>query len=330
MKIIAFGEVMLRLMPPNYKKLIQVDTLEFLFTGTGVNVLSGLYQCGHEVYLITRLPQNIVGQSAASQVRKLGIHDDYVTYGSNHIGIYIYEQGIGNRTSTITYLNRLESSFNTSQMSDYDFSCLDGMSALHICGISLALSQQIREIVFKFAKEARKRNVKVIFDCNFRQSLWKESHEQIKLIYEKMLRLSDIVFAGYKDATLLLDKHTDLKLPYIKQLEDVMKQMCKDYHIEVIFGTMREKQYLSGYMVNENDMIISSKMELTILDRIGGGDGFAAGAIDGYFSHMSDRELIEYATTCGVLAHTTYGDSAILSKDEIVEYIKNGQSDIKR
>ena len=109
-----------------------------------------------------------------------------------------------------------------------------------------------------------------------------------------------------------------------------MKQMCKDYHIEVIFGTIREKQHLTGYMISENDMAISSKMELTILDRIGGGDGFAAGVIDGYFSHMYPHELSEYATTCGVLAHTTYGDSAILSKDEIVEYIQNGKSDIKR
>ena len=144
MKIIAFGEVMMRMMPPNYKKLSQVDTLEFLYTGTGVNVLSGLYQMGHEVYLTTRLPDNIVGQAASAHIRKLGIHDDYVCYGTNHIGIYFLEQGIGNRASQITYLNRLDSSFGKSQISDYDFSCLDGMDALHICGISLALRENLR------------------------------------------------------------------------------------------------------------------------------------------------------------------------------------------
>ena len=330
MKIIAFGEVMMRMMPPNYKKLSQVDTLEFLYTGTGVNVLSGLYQMGHEVYLTTRLPDNIVGQAASAHIRRLGIHDDYVCYGTNHIGIYFLEQGIGNRASQITYLNRLDSSFGKSQISDYDFSCLDGMDALHICGISLALRENLREVAFAFAKEAKKRHIKVIFDCNFRPSLWTGEHDEIKHIYEEMLNLADIVFAGYKDATLLLHKQVDQSLPYDKQLRNILMQMCQDYHIEFIFGTIRKDEELTGYMVTSTKMVMSPKMRLTVFDRVGGGDGFAAGAIDGYLTHMEPQELIHYATASGVLAHTTYGDSPVVSKEEIIDFMKNGKRDIKR
>lgn len=335
MKILAFGEVMMRMMPPNYKTLTQTDTLEFLFTGTGMNILSGLYQMGDQGYLATRLPDNSVGKAASAHMRKLGIHDDYVNYGDNHIGIYFLEQGIGNRASQVTYLNRKDSSFGLSQVSDYDFDCLNDMDALHICGISLALNDRLRDIAFSFAKEAKKRNVKVIFDCNFRPSLWIHSNnDQIKRIYEEMFYLADMVFAGIKDAKLLLQKTVDESLPFDQQLSYIFQSICREYHIEAIFGTIRNmkssQQYLSGYMVQKDSFIKSQEYELTVYDRVGGGDGFAAGAIHGYFHHMEQQELIEYATCSGVLAHTTYGDSPILHKDNIIDFIKHGKIDIKR
>lgn len=330
MKIVAFGEVMMRMMPPHYKTLTQAHTLEFLFTGTGMNVLSGLYQMGHESYLITRLPDHSVGKAASAQIRQLGIKDDYICYGGNHIGIYFLEQGIGNRASQITYLNREESSFCQSQVSDYDFACLDGKDALHVCGISLAISDHLRDVVMAFVLEAKKRGMKVIFDCNFRSSLWSKEQNQIKEIYEKILFLSDIVFAGYKDATLLLQIEAPLNLSDEDKLKYVLQKMCKDYHIETIFGTIRGENTLSGYMVHDSDMIISPPIKLTVYDRVGGGDGFAAGAIHGYFSKMEPYELIRYATASGVLAHTTYGDSPILAKEVIQDFLEHGTSDIKR
>ena len=335
MKILAFGEVMMRMMPSNYKTLIQADTLEFLFTGTGMNILSGLYQMGDQGYLITRLPDNSVGKAASAHMRKLGIHDDYVAYGDNHIGIYFLEQGFGNRASEVTYLNRKDSSFGLSQLSDYNFDCLNDMDALHICGISLALNERLRKIALTFAKEAKKRNVKVIFDCNFRPSLWTHSSKnQIKEIYEEMFYMADIVFAGIKDAKLLLQKEVDESLSFDQQLSHIFQSICKEYHIDAVFGTIRDiqssQQYLSGYMIQKDSFMRSKKYQLTVFDRVGGGDGFAAGAIHGYFHHMEHHKLIEYATCSGVLAHTTYGDSPILHKDAIIDFMKYGKTDIKR
>lgn len=330
MKILAFGEVMMRMMPSNYKKLEQVDRLEFLYTGTGVNILSGLYQMGHDVYLTTTLPNNNVGKAASSHIRKLGIKDDYIYYNGNHIGVYFLEQGFGNRASQVTYLNRLDSSFGQSSIKDYDFSCLDGMDALHICGISLAMRDNVREIAFAFAKEAKKRNIKVIFDFNYRPSLWQGCNDNVKDIYAKMLELTDIVFAGYKDVTLLLGKSVDNSLSYEKQLEEMMSMLCKEYDIEVVFGTIRKDDSLQGYMISNGKIVLSDVMSLKVLDRIGGGDGFASGAIDGYLTNMEFNYLINYATASGILAHTTYGDSPIMSKDEIIDFIENGNIDIKR
>lgn len=331
MKILAFGEVMMRMMPSDYKTLTQVNELEFLFTGTGVNILSGLYQMGEQVSLVTRLPDNAVGKAASAHIRKLGIHDEHIVYGGNHIGIYFLEKGIGNRASQVTYLNRKASSFGESQLSDYDFSCLDGQDALHICGISLAMNENVREAAFAFVNAAKQRGIKVIFDCNFRPSLWNEDERKyVKDIYEQMLEKADIVFAGYKDATLLLGMSVDQNLPFEKQLEVLLKQMCQQYHIETIFGTIRHEDTLSGYMMNQNQLTISPQYTLTVYDRVGGGDGFTAGAIYGYLHHMESQQLVTYATVSGVLAHTTYGDSPIVTKEQILDYIENGKEDIKR
>lgn len=334
MKIIAFGEVMVRMMPSHYKTLTQVNELEFLFTGTGVNILSGLYQMGEEVSLTTVLPDNVVGKAASAHLRKLGIQDQFIKYKGNHIGIYFLEQGIGNRASQITYMNRKDSSFGKSELSDYDFSCLDNQDAIHICGISLALNKELREITFAFAKEAKRRNIKVIFDCNYRSSLWNGEKDKVFDIYEEMLELSDIVFAGYKDATLLLNMEVNTSLSKSQQLELLLFQMCNQYHIEAILGTIRTSQdnqdYLQGYIVKDEKMTFSDIYPLTIYDRIGGGDGFACGGIYGYLHCMEYQQLINYATISSILAHTTYGDSPIMSKDDILDYLKNGKQDIKR
>lgn len=335
MKILAFGEVMMRLMPPDYKRLTQTNHLEYLFSGTGVNVLSGLYQMGDQAYITTVLPDNSIGYAAAAHIRKLGIKDDFISYTGDHIGIYLLEKGLGNRPSQVTYLNRKESSFGKSTKEAYDLSILDGMDAVHICGISLAISKEVREVAYQLALKAKEKGIKVIFDCNFRSALWDENERiQVKGLYEKMLHLADIVFAGYKDATLLLDIPIDSNLSYMEQLPLVLQTMCNRYNIEVLFGTNREhqmgKDHIQGYYVTSQTFLITELYPLTIYDRVGGGDGFAVGAIHAYMHGYAEEKMIEFATLSGVLAHTTYGDSSILTKKEIIRIMENGYQDIQR
>lgn len=335
MKILAFGEVMMRLMPPDYKCLTQTNHLEYLFSGTGVNVLSGLYQMGHQAYFLTVLPDNVVGHASAAYLRKLGIKDDYISFKGNHIGIYILEKGLGNRPSQVTYLNRKESSFGQSKVQDYELSILDGMDGIHICGISLAVSEEVREVAYTLAQKAKEKGIKVIFDCNFRSTLWSDKESKdIKQIYEKMLLLADVVFAGYKDATLLLDISADQNLTFIEQQQQVLKTMCNTYDIEIIFSTHREhnqgRDFLQGCYVTSSEGLITELYPLTIYDRVGAGDGFAVGAIHAYLEKLPLEETIEFAVISGMIAHTTYGDSPIVSKEQIIDVMKHGYQDIQR
>jgi Sugar kinases, ribokinase family len=336
MKILALGEVMLRLMPPDYKQLSQVTTLEFLFSGTGLNILSGLHQMGDTSYLVTVLPNNNIGRAASCQIRALGINDTYIRYKSNHIGTYILEQGFGPRASTVTYLNRNESSFGISTLADFaNLDCLKDMDALHLCGITLALNERTRETAFAFARKAKELGIPIIFDCNFRPTLWNDKDKsKIKALYTEMLHLANIVFATEKDAELLLEFTAKNAKNTIDKREKLLKQMQDTFDIEAIFGTIRSikknKQYLQGFGVIKGTTTLSPTYLLEVYDRIGGGDAFAASCIHMYLQSEAIQTTVDFATASGVLGHTTYGDSPILSKTDILNFMEFGKQDVLR
>lgn len=162
MKILAFGEVMMRLTPPEYKMIEQTNTLDLSFNGTGVNILSGLARFGYDASLITQLPDNHVGKAASGFLRRLRIDDSMIGYNGDHIGLYFLEMGYGNRPSQVTYLNRLNSSFGESTMKDYDIDAAVEMSdIIHICGITLSLGEGTREAAVELAKKAHNKQEEV-------------------------------------------------------------------------------------------------------------------------------------------------------------------------
>ncbi|MGL6187327.1 MAG: sugar kinase [Clostridium chrysemydis] len=336
MKILAFGEIMMRLMPPDYKLLTQVDNLDFVFTGTGANILSGLYQMGHEVYMATTLPDNNVGRAASAQLRRLGINDQNIKYKGNHIGMYFLEVGIGKRATEVTYMNRNESSFGKSTTKDYNIDeLLKGKEYIHICGISLALNKGTRECAYELAKESKKRGIKVIFDCNFRPSLWnKDDRHRAKGVYEKILSIADIVFAGEKDAELLLEIKFPKELQDIEKTEYLLGEMKRKFNIDIIIGSIRkenkQEKLLQGYLFYNDKFILSREYKLTVYDRVGTGDGFASGAIHGIIEKYEWKDIIEFATCSGVLAHTTYGDSPILGVRHIKRLMDDEYIDLIR
>lgn len=326
MKILAFGEVMMRLMCEDHKLLTQTDHFYGQFTGTGVNVCAGLYQMGEDVYLATTLPQHRLGKSATAHLRKLGIKDDYIRYVGDHMGIYFLEQGIGNRSSYVTYLNRKDSSFGLADASQYDMdSMLIGMDAIHICGISLAMSEHSRICALTFAKKAKALGVKVFFDCNYRASLWADTNVNPKPIYQEMAQVCDVLFASARDGELL-GIETQHRTP-----KEILLMMQKQFQIEAIFGTNRVHQDgYEGYLCHQHKLYTSDQYKLTVFDRIGGGDAFAAGAIYAYLHGLKKQEMIVYATASGVLGHTTYGDSPVMTRSDIEQFIENGPKDIIR
>jgi uncharacterized protein len=121
MKIGAFGEVMLRLTPPNYLLLEQGHTIRMEYTGTGVNILGNLAHFGLSTWMLTNVPDNRLGDAAKANLRQLGMNTDFVGKYHNHMGIYFAEVGYGARPTYVTYQNRHSSSFGVSKPENYPF-----------------------------------------------------------------------------------------------------------------------------------------------------------------------------------------------------------------
>ncbi len=333
-KVLAFGEVMMRLAVPNHKKLHQSRTLEYLFSGTGVNIVSALSTFGYKGQLLTKLPHNSLGYSANLFLASLGIDTEKIIFGDKYMGMYFLENGFGSRGGIVTYTDRLNSSFCKSTLDDYDFDkALCGVDLLHFCGISLAVTKNVREVVLKLMEKAKEKGITIVFDCNIRSTLW-NSYEEAKPFYEEVLYNADIVFATDRDATSILgiegvegNKETNLT--------HTLSIMREKYNINYITGTIREtislnKHKLQGYILDKDGLHLSKKHEFDILDRIGGGDGFAAGLIYGHLENMSIIDKIEFAIGSGVLAHSTYGDTPCARVEEVRAYIDKTMPELRR
>ncbi|NLM66195.1 MAG: sugar kinase [Enterococcus sp.] len=332
MKVGAFGEVMLRLTPPEYLLLEQTDSLRIWYTGTGVNLLANLAHFDLEATLLTAVPDNRLGDAALAKIRGLGIETNFIIKSGQHLGSYFAEMGYGLRPTEVTYQNRLNSAFSLTKKETYARSLfLADLDLLHICGICFSLTPQVAQTAIELAKEASERGKKVCFDFNFRSSLNKEPEkkQQLRMYYEALLPYCQVVFgSAYDLRTLLGYEKSDL-------VDEVLIQkFLKEYQIEWFAGTKREyeenQKWLKGYLITQSEVLETSKRPLTTLDRIGAGDAFAAGVILGYLESWSLNETVEFSVANAIFAHTIQGDYPLTTRAQIFRSLNQPEQDLVR
>ena len=327
MKVLAVGEVMMRLTPPSYKMIEQSTTLDLSFSGTGLNILSGLSRNEIETSILTGLPANAVGKAASSFIRKLGVNDQFIHYAGNHIGTYFLEQGFGNRPSQVTYLNRAASSFCQEKIpKDLLERSIDDHDIIHVCGIALSTSQVSRQLILEAVELAFKKNKKIIFDFNYRPSLNQETdYDTLLTDYRFILERSFMVFGSPRDIANLYGYSDEAS----KKLVDKLFEEFKG--IEWFAGTKRGVgDTLNGVIYTRETEIESKEVSLTIFDRIGTGDAYAAGIIYGFIKNWSLQEVVDFGTACAELSHTTFGDSPILDELFVKRYIEQPGAQVFR
>lgn len=336
-RIAAFGEVMMRLQVLGYETLAQGDTLKYSFSGTGVNVASALSRYGHAGSLVTRLPDNPLGGAASAYLRKLGIDTSRVLRGGKYVGMYFLENGFGVRPSRVTYSNRLDSSFNTAPEGTYDFAEIAaGIDAVHFCGITLAMNDGVRAHMKSFAEAVKRQGGKVIFDCNYRPSLWGEGgYAKAKPYYETMLWLADVVMMNEQDAMLTLGMIT-ARQEREDQLAELIPVVAESYGISAIAGTHRQihgdnSHSLRGFLYKGERLVYSDRLTFSVYDRIGAGDAFASGIIHGELEGFAPERTVRFAAAAGMLAHTVPGDTPMATEAEILRAMEQSAAgDVER
>ena len=336
-KIVAFGEIMLRLTPPDYTTIAQARNFIANYGGGEANVLVSLSHLGHNTEFLTKLPDNQLGDSAIKHLKSHGVNTSHVVRGSSNIGMYFVETGFGGRPSKVLY-NRKHSAITRIESSEINFDeIFKDATWFHLSGISLALGSKVRTVAYKCLEYCKKNGVKVSFDFNYRSKLW--SVEEARPHFKKVIPFVDVLFANHFDLNTILEiplENDDIDTQS-KKIE-LSKKLIANSRVSYVFGTDRtvhtaSDNSLSSFCICKNGEYKSEgPIRFMIYDRIGGGDAFASGVIHGLIKNFDDPEYaLKFGLATSVLAHTLYGDVSTLSENEVHEFIEsNGNAAIQR
>lgn len=334
-KIITFGEIMLRLAPKGYLRFLQEPEFQATIGGGEANVAVSLANYGVDVAFVTKLPSNNIGDAVLTNLRKYNVGTQYISRGGERIGIYYLEKGASQRPSKVIY-DRKYSSFSTSLDTDFDWDeIFNGAEWFHFTGITPALSFQCAEICKIAVVEAKKRNMTVSCDLNYRKNLW--TSEQASLVMGELLKYVDLCIANEEDA----DRVFGIKAPTSnindgniksEEYEHVAKTLSEKFGCKYIAITLRKSisasdNHWSAMLYTPNgDCIFSKEYLIHIVDRVGGGDSFGGGLIYGLYSGMSERDALEFAVASSCLKQTIEGDFNLVTAEEVMSLVNGDAS----
>jgi 2-dehydro-3-deoxygluconokinase len=326
-KYITFGEIMLRLKPPNWERFFQSPLLEATFGGGEANVAVGLARFGLNVAYVSVVPNNPIGDACIGELRRQGIDTSLIVRKGNRLGIYFLEAGANQRPSVVIY-DRSHSAIAEAKPGDINWDkVFDGVSWFHITGITPAISLSASILSLEAVKKAGEKGITVSCDLNFRKNLWKYGKSAPEVIGE-LVKYADIVMGNEEDCQKSLGIKVDvdvesgrLQTEKYRELTDRVLNLYPN--IKKIAITLRES-YSANYngwlavLNNRKEFIISKKYEINnIIDRVGGGDTFASGLIYGFNNLHSDRQALEFAVAASCLMHSIPGDLPLLTVEEV-------------
>lgn len=334
MKIVTLGEIMMRLSTPGFTRFVQANTFDVNYGGGEANVALSLANYGDEAYFVSKVPTGEIGDSAVNELRRYGVHTDYVARGGERLGIYFLETGDSMRPSKVIY-DRAHSSISEADESDFNWDeIFKGADWFHFTGITPALGKKAQAICFAALKAAKAHNVTVSCDLNFRKKLW--TSEEAQKVMNTYMPYVDYVIGNEEDAEKCLGfkpEGTDVtsgKLD-INGYKKMFEQMVEKYHFKGACASLRESHSAtangwSGIFFTDGKFYQSKHYEINpIVDRVGGGDSFAAGLIYGIMHYKEGQKAIEFAVAASALKHTIPGDLNHVSLSE-VETLMNGDA----
>ncbi len=334
-KFITFGEIMLRLTPPNYEKIRVATSFEASYGGSEANIALALANLGVDSTFFSVVPNNSLGKSAVRMLRSNDVHCTPVILSTpeetptHRLGTYYLETGYGIRPSKVTYDRK------HSAITEYDFSKVDleallsGFDWLHLSGITPALSPSCADFILACIQKAKELGLTVSFDGNFRSRLW--TWDEARDFCTRCLPYVDVLFGTKGD----LKDGVPLQPSYEQQDEIFQAFVQRWPNLKCIARHVRyahsgSENSLMAYMWYQGHTFESKLFTFNILDRVGGGDAFASGLIYAMMNGYRPMEMVNFAVASSVLKHTIHGDANITDDAKSIRALMNMDYDIKR
>ncbi len=327
MKVVTFGELMLRLQPYNYLRFTQTDTLEATFGGGEANVSVSLANYGLNAAFVTKLPAHAIGQSAVNSLRRYGVDTSMIVRGGSRVGIYYNEKGAAQRPSVCIY-DRANSAIAEAAREDFDWDKIfEGADWFHFTGITPALGGNLVEICKDACKAAKAHGVKISCDLNYRGKLW--TRDEARAAMTELCQYVDVCISNEEDAKDVFGieaENTDISSGKLNHegYKSVAKQLADRFGFEMVAITLRESHSAFDndwsamlYNVAKNEYCFSKKYSLHIIDRIGGGDSFGGGLIYSLLNGKDTQAAVEFAVAASALKHSIEGDYNMVTVPEV-------------
>ena len=335
--VVTFGEIMLRLAPPGFERLLQSPQFVATFGGGEANVAVAVSALGLPAAYVTVLPDaNPIADAAIGELRRFGVDTSRIVRGKGRMGVYYLEAGANQRASKVVY-DRANSAIAIAKPGDIDWDhALEGAGWFHITGITPAISASAAELSLESMRKAREKGLTVSCDLNYRKNLWKYGKSAAEVMGE-LVKYVDIAIANEEDVQMALgieagvDVHSgELDLA---QYEKLTAQVLDAYPgMKAIAITLRESRSAShngwaACMHDRTNFMVSRHYEIThIVDRVGGGDSFAGGLIYGLLTLPSHQEALEFAVAASCLKHSFMGDFYRATVGEVNALLKGDGS----
>lgn len=340
-RIITLGEIMVRLKPPGLERFLQSPIFEATFGGGEANVAVSLANYGLDVAFVTALPKNPIADACIAYLRSRGVDTSLIVRSGARMGIYFLEAGANQRPSQVIY-DRANSAIATADTQSLDWDRIfDSASWFHITGITPALSQSAAELSLKAVQEAKERGLTVSCDYNYRKKLWKYGKTAPEVMTE-LVRYVDVGIANEEDCQRSLGisvkagdweqevEAGELDPAKYRALCEKVLEAFPNLKYQAI--TLRESYSAdhngwSACLHNREEFSLSTRYEITdIVDRVGGGDAFAAGLTYGLITGMDDKTALEFAVAASCLKHSIPGDVNLVTVDEVKRLMRGEAS----
>jgi 2-dehydro-3-deoxygluconokinase len=330
--VVTFGELMMRLATPGFLRFSQAPNLELTYGGGEANVAVSLTNYGLKTQFVTRLPKNDMAQRAINELRGIGVGTGHIVRGGERIGIYFLETGASQRASKVTY-DRAHSAIAEIKPGEVDWArVFEGAKWFHWTGITPALSDSAAAVTREACEAARKAGVPISTDLNFRKKLW--SREKAGKVMGDLMQFVDVCIANEEDAESVFGiKGAEVTSGQIDhgQYEDVARQLTERFGFKQVAITLREslsasRNGWSAMLYTGGKSYFSRRYDITIVDRVGGGDSFGGGLIYALLRGDEPDKAINFAVAASCLKHSVPGDYNRVTLDEVETLAKGDAS----
>lgn len=333
-EVVTFGEIMLRLATNGRYRFFQNGQMEATFGGSEANVAVSLANFGMDSAYVTKLPAHAIGDGAVSALRYFNVDTSKIVRGGDRVGIYFLEKGASQRGSVCIY-DRDHSAIKEAEASDFDWdNIFDGAKWFHFSGITPALGGNLPEICRQACICAKKHGVKVSCDINYREKLW--TKEQAREVMTGLCEYTDVCIVNREHARYVLGIEADDTQGTSDGMDfegckSVAEKLADRYGFEKVAVTLRssvsaDDNVFAAMLYDGTEYCLSDKYRLHMVDRVGGGDAFAAGLIYAVMKGKSCRDSVEFAAAAAALKHSIEGDFNRVTADEVERLVRGGDA----